>query len=302
MNKLVKNTLLAWCCLIAPHYWLTAQHAGNSYYKKRTYSSSQQAVDISNSKGTKLVVTANILKYVEADEFVAVFGLSEEAPSVKACNEKITQRLQGFVQKLKGLGIRQDDYYIDMVTQNQVYGYSFDSDKKVATEKTEGFELKKNIAIRYKDDKLLNKMLQLAAQYGIYDLIKVDYLKYNQAPIYKELWKEALKVIEQKKGVYLEVTGVKLWDKSKILSERFGAYLPGQMYQSYTAFQSASVSSPSYSRRNFTRIDKRKLKTVYYDPPNFSKYDKVLNNNPVKPMLQFHLQVTIEYDVVRKIK
>lgn len=298
--KNLRNVCLTISCLVITIGFLTAQHAGNSYYKRSSYQRTLETIDVDNDNGAKIRITANVLKYVEADEFVAVFGLSEEALTVKDCHEKITQRLQAFTKKLQGLGIKPSDYYIDMVTQNPVYGYSYDSDKQVATEKIEGFELKKNIAIRYKEDRLLDKMLQLAAQYNIHDLIKVDYLKYDQAPLYNELWQEALKVIETKKAVYLKVTKLKLWDKNRILSEQFGAYLPGQMYQDYTAFQSANISKLGYSQRNFTRIDKRKLKTVYYNPPNFSKYDKVLNNNPIKPMLQFHLKVVIEYDVLKK--
>ena len=281
-----------------------AQEAGNAYNRRsqysrnRSYSSSfdVQRVVIDDSV---MLVTARVLKYVEADEYVAVFGLAAEAATVTECNTKIDQQIQRFVKGLQQLGVKKSDYYVDVVTQNPVYGFDYNASNKVATEKREGFELKKNIAIRYKNRTMLGKFMKLAAANNIFDLIKVDFLKNDQATIYEALWNEARKIIERKKNNYLKNTRVKLASRSMVAFEKFGAYQPIDMYRSYKAAQTSSVKRYGYSRRDYTQINLRKLKTVYYDPPNASYYDKVLDKNPIKPMLQYDLQVQMRYEILK---
>ena len=284
-----------------------AQEVGNAYNRNAQYnrnrsyqsSFSPQSIVVNNST---MLVTARVLKYVEADEYVAVFGLAVEAPTVLQCNTKIDQQLEGFVKDLQKNGIKPSDYYIDVVTQNQVYGFDYNATTKVAKEKREGFELKKNIAIRYRKNTMLSRLVKLAAARQIFDLIKVDYLIDNQMAVYETLWEEARKIIERKKNNYLKNTRIKLASRSMVAFEKFGAHRPISMYRSYQAGKAASLVSYNRNRRNYTQINLRKLKTVYYDPPNDSFYDKVLDKNPIKPMLQYDLQIQMRYEILKDDK
>ncbi|HAS45122.1 MAG TPA: hypothetical protein DCS93_31860 [Microscillaceae bacterium] len=284
-----------------------AQEVGNAYNRNAQYnrnrsyrsSFSPQSIVVNDST---MLVTARVLKYVEADEYVAVFGLAVEAPTVLQCNTKIDQQLEGFVKDLQKNGIKPSDYYIDVVTQNQVYGFDYNATTKVAKEKREGFELKKNIAIRYRKNTMLSRLVKLAATHQIFDLIKVDYLIDNQMTVYEALWAEARKIIERKKNNYLKNTRIKLASRSMVAFEKFGAHRPISMYRSYQAGKAASLINYNRNRRNYTQINLRKLKTVYYDPPNDSFYDKVLDKNPIKPMLQYDLQIQMRYEILKDDK
>lgn len=281
-----------------------AQEAGNAYdrsaqrYRNRSYNSSFATQNVVINDSTMLV-TARVLKYVKADEYVAVFGLAVEAPTVIQCNTKIDQQIDKFVKDLPKLGIKSEDYYVDIVTQNQVYGYDYNAQTKVAREKREGFELKKNIAIRYQKRAMLRQLVNLAATHQIFDLIKVDFLVNDQMPIYESLWEVGRKIIEQKKNNYIKRSGIKLAAQSKVTFEKFGVHRPISMYRSYQAAETSSLVNYSRRRRDYTQINLRKLKTVYYDPPNDSFYDKVLDKNPIKPMLQYDLQIQIRYDILK---
>ena len=76
--------------------------------------------------------------------------------------------------ELKQLGIGGDDVYVDFAAQNKIYGYQVTG--SIAKERLVGFELKKNVAVHYKDKLLLDKLVIAASKAKIFDLIKVDYL------------------------------------------------------------------------------------------------------------------------------
>ncbi len=70
------------------------------------------------------------------------------------------------------------DIYVDMV--NFFPKYEYDVSKKLFSKKTyteipKGFELQKNIHIRYTAPALLDRIVTAAARQEIYDIVKVDY-------------------------------------------------------------------------------------------------------------------------------
>src|SRR5919107_6091873 len=111
---------------------------------------------------TSMFVDASVLMNVKADEFVAVFGLLQECVTVAECNQKMDATVAGFKSALKGLGISDADVYVDFASQNKIYGYEFAGN--VAREKLVGFELKKNVAIHYRDRDMLDRLTVLASQ------------------------------------------------------------------------------------------------------------------------------------------
>ena len=99
--------------------------------------------------GTSTFVEASVLMNVKADEYVAVFGISQEGESIAECGRKIYETVKQFSDELKSLGIADDARYVDFIAQNKIYG--FEVTGEIVREKLVGFELKKNISIRYKD-------------------------------------------------------------------------------------------------------------------------------------------------------
>ena len=96
-----------------------------------------------------MFLDASVLMNVKADEHIAVFALSAEGPSVVECNRKMDTLVRDFSASLKKLGIADEDVTLDFITQNKTYGYEIDG--KIAKEKLVGFDLKKNVSVRYKD-------------------------------------------------------------------------------------------------------------------------------------------------------
>ena len=70
-----------------------------------------------------MFVDASVLMNVKADEYVATFGVAEEAETVEACQAKMDATIAAFTEALKPLGVGPEDLFVDFAAQTKVYGY-----------------------------------------------------------------------------------------------------------------------------------------------------------------------------------
>lgn len=243
------------------------------------------------------VIEAAVLANVLADNYVVTFGVSEEAATVKECNETIEKRIRAFVADLNKMGYPESDIYVDMTTQNKIYAYT--TKGNVAEQYLKGFEIKKNVIIKLKTIKALDKIVISASNYQIYDLVKVDYIVTDMEKVYNQLFQSATEIINQKKGMYMGVTNARLAPNVRIYGEQFYSYYPDQLYKTYTAYESSEV----YNNYNgFVRQDLRKSATFYYDKTNYSGFDKVINPTITEPTVEFVLNLQIKYQIEKSKK
>ena len=111
---------------------------------------------------TSMFVEANVLWNVRADEYIVVFGIGQEGETVTECNRKMDATVKQFSDEVKTLGIGAGDFFVDFVAQNKIYG--FEVTGNLAREKLVGFELKKNVSIRYKETSVLDKLVVAASR------------------------------------------------------------------------------------------------------------------------------------------
>lgn len=137
-------------------------------------------------------------------------------------------------------------------------------------------------------------MVLAAAAQHIYDLVKVDYEVSDINKVYSQLFQAALEVINQKKGMYVAATNMKLQPVSQVYGEDFSSYYPSQLYKAYTAEESSEVYG-SYS--NYTRKDLNKSATYYYDRASYSGFDKVLNPTVTEPAVEFVLSLQLKFQI-----
>jgi uncharacterized protein YggE len=241
---------------------------------------------------TGMFVDASVLMNVKADEYVATFGVAQEAATVADCTQKMESTIKGFTDRLKPLGIVASDLYVDFVAQNKVYDFEVAGD--IAKEKLTGFELKKNVSIHYKDPALLDKMLVAAAQSQIFDLIKVDYVVKDINRVQDRLMTEAARIIKQKTARYEKLLGTKLTSPPQVYAERPAIYYPTEMYDSYTAYEAESMSN-TY-RQKYTIQSARKTRTFYFNGLNGDGFDTVINPVVIEPVVQFTLYLKVKYE------
>jgi len=232
-------------------------------------------------------VDAKILTSLETTGYVAVFGLMQQAEKVSDANKKLGEQVRAFLQSLAPLGIRPEDTYVDFVTQERVYDLAVKG--STAREKLSGFQLKENLMIRYKDHSLLDRIVPLAAQEGIFDLIKVDYVTEDLNAVRAKMSAESQKIIREKVETYGKL-GITLTPVS-VVAESFDTFQPAEAYNSYRAFETGSADD------NFRVVEQRKNSTLYFEALSPGRFDTVLTPIDLQPRVQATYFLRIKYFV-----
>jgi uncharacterized protein YggE len=239
-----------------------------------------------------MFLDASVLMNVKADEFVAVFGVSQEGTTLEECNRKMAAVLEKFTNDLKQLGVGANDVLVDYVAQNRIYGYEIVGD--LAKEIQTGFELKKNVSVHYRDRDLLDKYVAAAARAQIFDLIKVDYVVKDIDAAHTKLMEAAAHVVKLKAANHERLLGIKLKQASQVYAEKYSSYFPTEMYDSYVAQESENLTG--YYRQNHVTQGARKPRTFYFNALNAKSFDQVLNPVVIEPVVQFTLYLKVKYE------
>lgn len=271
-----------------------SQSGGNARAEQNERNKRVLAKEDAPPSATSMFVEASVLINVKADEHVAVFGLAQECATVAECNQKMDATVSAFSGDLKRLGIASDALFVDFAAQNKIYGFQLEGN--VAKERLVGFELKKNIAVHYQDKSLLDKLIVTAAGSKIFDLIKVDYIVRDPGSVHNRLAEEAARIIKQKTARHEKLLGIKLQPPAQIFAERYSAYFPTELYDSYTAFESENISQ-NYDEAKYTVQRARKSRTFFFNPLNADGFDAVINPIVIEPVVQFTLYLRVKYEV-----
>ena len=244
---------------------------------------------------TSSFVEAHVLMNVKADEYVAVFGLMHEGETLADCAKKMDATVTTFSDELKKAGVPAKDVFVDFITHNRIYGYQVQED--ILQEKLVGFELKKNVSIRYQDAAQFDKLALAAARAQVFDLIKVDYIVKDIAFVQDKLMEEAARVTKNKITRYEKLLGIKLQAPAQIYAEKSAVHYPTQMYDSYTAYEAEEVRIPATKNKKYAVRNLRKSSTFFFNPLNGDGFDAVLNPVITQPVVQFTLHLKVKYEV-----
>ncbi len=244
---------------------------------------------------TSMFLDASVLMNVKADEHVAVFGVSEECVAVPECNQKMDATVSAFTAALRLLGVKHGDVYVDFAAQNKIYGFQIEG--TIAKERLVGFELKKNVAVHYQDKDLLDKLVVTASRSKIFDLIKVDYVVRDTGRVRARLMDEAAGVIKRKADSYTKLFDVKFRGGAQVYAEKYSAYYPTEMYDSYVAAESENVSQNYFDRQRVTVQSARKSRTFFFNPLSADGFDLVFEPVVIEPVVQFTLYLKMKYEI-----
>jgi len=269
---------------------------GSAAYNQRNRSGAEDALAKELAKrnvpfGEGRFVDASVLMNVVPDEYVAVFGINEEGKTLAEAQTSMDVSVRKFTASLKQLKIPESDYFVDFVAQNRIYGYDT-SQQNLAKEVVVGFEVKKNISIRYKQKSVLDALTAAASKAGIFDLVKVDYVLKDVGSARKRIMEEAAKVIKTKMEEQEQLLGVKVGQITQVMPSQVSIYYPVEMYESYVAQESEDM----YGYRQNLNIQRaRKPKTFYYNPLSPSDFDVAINPSLIEPAVQVAIYVRVKY-------
>ena len=277
-----------------------AQISGNQIYGNNSYNGNNyNQSNLPNNavvsiNDNHLTVTVKLLQNKKADGFVITLGLNEEDETVSGCSKKINTRIDGFLDKIKTLGIKKENVYIDFISQTKIYDFEVSGLNSEQVDK--GFEIKKNIIITTSNVNSLEKLIALASDFEIHDVIKVDYFNSDTNIIHNALFDEALVLAEAKKIRYMKSFGKRIVGTPNA-TEEFATVFPETQYKTYQAFETAEIQTNYNNRSPYLKKIARKNKTFYYDGISSAGFDKVINPNQTEVGIQYVMTITMHYKI-----
>ena len=141
---------------------------------------------------------------------------------------------------------------------------------KTFTEIPKGFELKKNIHIKFKDHELIDKIIAICASFEVYDMAKVEYVILENEENVLTMRDKMLKHIGDKIAFYHDL---EIQDEIDIIqvNEKTNEYYPQDRYQSYTGHSSSSYEALGNTKRKKKKCKSRFKKHFYFLRPSKHK-------------------------------
>ncbi len=236
-------------------------------------------------------VEAAVLMNVLADEYVAVFGVNEEGKTLAEARKKMNAAVSTFTASLREMKVAAADTYVDFVAQNRIYGYEPAGDNAVR-EVVVGFEVKKNVLVRYKEKAMIDDLTEAASNAGIFDLVKVDYVVKDVEAIQTKLIAEAGRILKRKMEDQEKLLGVRVGQILGSTAPQFSIYFPADMYDSYVAQESEEMQG---YREGLTIQRARKPRTFFFNGLTAKDFDHVINPVVNEPVVQFTVYVRLRY-------
>ena len=289
----MKKKLLLLSALFVQHLIL-AQASGNINYQTQVHFPDQN-INISQPSVISSFMSVKGLANVKADSYVAIFSVVQVGKTTEEVNELIDDRIRlisNEINKLKGV-----ETHVDMISFVPVYEYEVAKktfSKKTYNEVPVGFELRKNIHIKYNNSNQLNDFIKILSQQDIYDLVRVDYFASNQEAIKKELMNKAKVILQEKIKNYESLVGTTLTPSQKGVQDGYRVVLPLEMYKAYEAYNSSSLNLKKSANVNVAE----KTAALYYQPIIDKEFDFVINPTIVEPVIQimYEVKMTINRD------
>lgn len=278
------------------HQILFGQVSGNINYQNQVRYSDQN-ISIDSPSSSNILIGVKGLANVKADSYVAIFSVIQVGKNTEEVNELIDRRISQVLNEIKQK--KGTETYVDMISFVPVY--EFEVEKKVFSKKSynevpAGFELRKNIHIKYTDPNQLNDFIRILSNQEIFDLVRVDYFASNQEAIKKELMNKAKLLLQEKIKNYETILGTSFATDEKGLTDGYRVMLPVEMYKSYESYNSSSLNLKKSANVNIAE----KSSTLYYQPIIDKEFDFVINSTILEPVIQIMYEAKMSINREKK--
>lgn len=256
-----------------------------------------QAINVSLTRSPDLIFSVKGMSNIKADYYVAIFNITQAGKTAEEVNKLIDEKISFVTDMIKENS--DVSYYIDLLSFVPMYEY--DVVKKLFSKTTYneipvGFEVKKNLHIRYKNPNYLNDIIGICSKSEIYDLIRVDLFSDSLEQKKRELIEKAKKMLNEKMQDKKEILEIELSDYTRQMSDGYKVVYPIEMYSAYQAYMFNSIKVSSSSKVNTAT----KATTYYYKPILDKEFDFVMNPVVFEPVIQIMYEIKLR--LVKKPK
>jgi len=316
----MKKAILILALALSCYQTSSAQSAGNSVYKEAQsagnavfndpYYQPNGTIPYNQPKGVNLnpiqnggtytPIKADVMMNVLATSYVAVLSVTQVGESISETDSLMDIRLNNVFDALKAAGVPLENTHVDFISMVPKYEFELTEKRysKTQNEVPAGFEMKKNVHVRFSNHDRLNDLISAAAKAEIYDLVKIDYNVADMNQIYEQLRKKAEEIIDTKVASYTRM-GFKLDVQNYATAQ--GSVYPMERYMRYTA---ANTGMPKFYGKKSTKEKPveynyaEKNSTIYYEKVPYNQFDLVLNADLAEPTVQFYFNMTVNYKIV----
>lgn len=236
----------------------------------------------------------------KADAYLAIFNMTQIGENASVANDLLNTRYQNFVNEVASAGVKPEDVFLDMVSQVPIYELEVTKKffSKTYNEVPKGFELQKNIHVKFNKGEVLDKILTAAAKHEIYDLIKVDYFVENTSTVYETLRDSVIAFAKRKTNDYKDLK-VNLDTVYRVLAEQTSVTFPIDRYSKYTPASSSSIEAVG-KKSGVTEI--RKPTVMFYNKLSYHNFDVVINPVVIEPVVQYTCKIKMRYSMKKPVE
>lgn len=277
---------------------LLSQVSGNANYQNRVHLPDLN-INIPPPSNNNFILSIKGLNNVKADAYVAIFNVTQVGKTAEEVNRLLNLRIskvKNTVAPKEGTSV-----FIDMISFVPLY--EFEREKKLFRKDTyneipTGFELNKNLHIKYDKPEFLDELITICAQSEIYDLVRVDYISTDLASQKNVLIEKAAAILEEKIQKMELSLGRNLDSLERASTDGFKVIYPLEKYHAYQAYSSSSLNRKKTGQ--IKAADKRT--TLYYQPIVDKEFDFVINPIVIEPVIQIMYELKVKFRSVPKEK
>lgn len=252
------------------------------------------------SSGNEHIVRVNVLYNANPQNYTAIFHINQAGKKVAELDSLLQNRVNKFIGMASKIGIKKDNFFLDMIALVPI----FDREKRIFSKSyiqvPKGFEMQKNIHVRYHDPAQLDQLYSMAAQCEIYDLIKVEY-QYDSTDVANQIIREKANAILSKKLKMLSNMGIKLDTCYRTMTEQQNQSFPTDRYTRYQPLAVSSIDDEGSSDAAKIAANPISRSTLFYNQVSTDGFDAIINPSPLKPGIQFVYTLEVHYRRVEPV-
>jgi len=250
------------------------------------------------ANNSETVVTVNVLFNAKPSSYMAIFHVNQAAEKIIELDTLMNRRMEKFINLAKSIGLKRDNFYLDMIALVPVYSREKRTFSKNYSQVPKGFEMQKNVHVKYYDPNHLDRLFAMAAQCEIYDLIKVEYLYDSSEFAGNAMRTKAMQCLNTKLTNYKKL-GINLDTSFRTFTETGNVFFPIDKYQAYKPLAISSLDAADVPDESNTVMKTGAgmitRTTVFYNQTSLEGFDAVMNPSQLQPPIQFIYTLTMRY-------
>ena len=244
--------------------------------------------------GNDMVFNISVLYNAAANSHVAIFHINQAGKKVQELDSLMQKRINKFITSAQTLGLKKEDFHLDMIALVPIFEKEKKTFSKTYMQVPKGFEMQKNLHVKFKNPAHLDALFTFAAQNEIYDLIKVEYQVDSTEMALQSMRQRALKVLNTRLNNAKQM-GISLDTCFRTYNEKNYEFYPIDQYMPYKPLAISSIDESETAPASGAITAPVQRNTMFYNQLPSKGFDAVINPSPLQPTIQFAYTLQVRY-------